>query len=96
MEVGNGFLRLVLYVRPWVNQATRDITEQATVYALKQDWGVAQPFGDYLPYDLMLDVNRKLWSIQVKSAWFDATKKNYVVDTRRTRTNPPTHPLSSA
>ena len=25
--------------------------------------------------------------IQVKSAWFDANSKNYVVDTRRTKTN---------
>ncbi len=65
-----------------------DIAEQAVVlYALKQDWGVLQPVGDRLPYDLVLDVNGCLLKVQVKSAWFDSNKENYVVDNRRTKTN---------
>ena len=65
-----------------------DIAECAVMlYALKRDWGVLQPFGDRLPYDLVLDIDGSLVRIQVKSAWFDANKQNYVVDTRRTKTN---------
>ena len=65
-----------------------DIAEQAVVlYALKKVWGVLQPVGDRLPYDLVLDVNGVLLKIQVKSAWKDANKDNYVVDNRRTKTN---------
>lgn len=65
-----------------------DIAEQATIlYALKQEWGVLKPVGDRLPYDLVIDVGFKLVKIQVKSAWFDEKRQNYVVDTRRTKTN---------
>jgi hypothetical protein len=65
-----------------------DIAEQAVVlYALKQGWGVLKPVGDRLPYDLVLDVDGFLFKIQVKSAWFDKVKNNYVVDVRRTKTN---------
>ncbi|MCU0342041.1 MAG: group I intron-associated PD-(D/E)XK endonuclease [Spirosomaceae bacterium] len=65
-----------------------DIAEQATIlHALKQGWGVLKPVGDRLPYDLVLDINGKLVKIQVKSAWFDEKTQNYVVDTRRTKTN---------
>jgi hypothetical protein len=65
-----------------------DIAEQAVVlYALKQGWGVLQPVGDRLPYDLALDIQGFLIKIQVKSAWFDDKRGNYVVDTRRTKTN---------
>ncbi len=65
-----------------------DIAEQAVVLqALKQGWGVLKPLGDRLPYDLVFDIGGSLVKIQVKSAWFDAKRVNYVVDTRRTKTN---------
>ena len=65
-----------------------DIVEQAVIlYALKQGWGVLRPIGDRLPYDLVLDVDGKFIRIQVKSAWFDTARQNYVVDNRRTKTN---------
>lgn len=65
-----------------------DIAEQAAIlYALKQGWGVLQPVGDRLSYDLVFDVAGKLIKIQVKSAWFDVPSGNYVVDNRRTKTN---------
>ncbi len=65
-----------------------DIAEQSVVlYALRKGWGVCIPVGDRLPYDLILDINGKLFKIQVKSAWFDQLKNNYVVDNRRTKTN---------
>jgi hypothetical protein len=65
-----------------------DIAEQAvTLFALKQGWGVLRPVGDRLPYDLVFDIDGKLVKIQVKSAWFDLKRQNYVVDTRRTKTN---------
>jgi predicted DNA binding protein len=65
-----------------------DIAEQAVVlYALKQGWSVLKPVGGRLPYDLVIDTGEKLVKIQVKSAWFDSKTENYVVDTRRTKTN---------
>lgn len=34
-----------------------DIAEQAvTLFALRQGWGVLNPIGDRLPYDLVLDI----------------------------------------
>ncbi|NET36589.1 MAG: endonuclease [Cyanothece sp. SIO1E1] len=64
------------------------IAEQAVVLAaLKRGYGVSTPLGDYLPYDLILDVKGKLFKVQIKSAWWDEKKQNYVVDNRRTRTN---------
>lgn len=65
-----------------------DIAEQATaLYALKQGWGVLRPLGDRLAYDMVFDINGKLVKIQVKSAWFDLKTQNYVIDTRKTKTN---------
>ena len=65
-----------------------DIAEQAvTLKALKQGWEVLKPIGDRLPYDLVFDVNGTLIKVQVKSAWFDQRKENYVTDNRRTKTN---------
>lgn len=65
-----------------------DIAEQAVaLYALKQGWGVLRPIGDRLPYDLVFDVGGVLVKIQVKYAWFDQRRGNYVVDVRRTKTN---------
>jgi hypothetical protein len=46
-----------------------------------------QPIGDRLAYDLGIDFNNRLLRIQVKSAWFDAKAKCYIVDARRTKTN---------
>ena len=65
-----------------------DIAEQfAVLEALKRGWGVMTPIGDRLPYDLVFDIDGKLLKIQVKSAWWDSNKENYVVDNRRTKTN---------
>jgi hypothetical protein len=65
-----------------------DIAEQAVVlFALKRGWGVLKPVGDRLAYDLVLDINYKLIRLQVKAAWFDSKKENYVVDVRKTKTN---------
>jgi hypothetical protein len=65
-----------------------DIAEQAAVLeALKHGWGVLRPVGDNLPYDLVFDIAGVLVKIQVKCAWFDQPSGNYVVDTRRTKTN---------
>ncbi len=65
-----------------------DIAEQAVILqALKLGWGVCKPIGNRLPYDLVFDVAGQLVRIQVKSAWFDEKRGNFVVDTRRTKTN---------
>lgn len=65
-----------------------DIAEQAVIFhALKRGHEALIPVGDRLPYDLVLDVEKTLFKIQVKCAWFDERKHNYVVDTRRTKTN---------
>jgi hypothetical protein len=65
-----------------------DIAEQAAILqALKRGWGVLKPIGDRLPYDLVFDVEGSLVKVQVKSAWFDEVRGNYVTDNRRTKTN---------
>lgn len=65
-----------------------DIAEQAAIlYCLKKSWNVLKPIGDRLPYDLVLEINNIFIKIQVKSAWFEERSGNYVVDTRRTKTN---------
>jgi hypothetical protein len=65
-----------------------DIAEQAAILqALKFGCGVLKPVGDRLPYDLVFDVDGTLIKIQVKYAWFDGVRGNYVVDNRRTKTN---------
>jgi len=65
-----------------------DVAEQAAVLiALKRNWGVLQPLGDRLPYDLVFDVGGSLARVQVKSAWYDATDDVWLVDSRRTQTN---------
>ena len=67
---------------------TGDIAEQAAILeALKRGWGVSKPIGDRLPYDLVFDVGGVLVKVQVKHAWFDDGRGNYVVDNRRTKTN---------
>jgi len=65
-----------------------DIAEQAAILqGLKRGWGVLKPIGDRLAYDLVFDVRRTLVRVQVKCAWFDVSRGNYVVDNRRTKTN---------
>jgi hypothetical protein len=65
-----------------------DIVEQtAVLHGLRQGWGVLKPIGDRLPYDFVYDIGGVLVKVQVKSAGYDAAKENYVVDTRRTKTN---------
>ena len=65
-----------------------DIAESAATTALlKRGFRVLRPFGDRLPYDLSLDIDKRLVRIQVKSAWYDKSKSIYSVDCRRTKTN---------
>jgi PD-(D/E)XK endonuclease len=65
-----------------------DIAEQAVIlFDLKKGWGVLKPVGDRLPYDLAVDINNKIVRLQIKSAWFDRKRENFVVDCRRTKTN---------
>jgi hypothetical protein len=65
-----------------------DIAEQAAIlYGLKQGWGVLRPIGDRLAYDLVYDIGGVLVRVQVKAAWFSEMTGNYVIDTRRTKTN---------
>jgi hypothetical protein len=65
-----------------------DIAEQAAIlHALRRGWGVLRPVGDRLAYDLVFDVKGTLVKVQVKCAWFDELRHNYVVDNRRTKTN---------
>lgn len=65
-----------------------DIAESAVVTELlKRGFKVLRPVGDRLPYDLGIDLEGRILRIQVKSAWFNAKAKYYVVDVRRTKTN---------
>jgi hypothetical protein len=65
-----------------------DIAESAvTTELLKKEFRVLHPVGDRLAYDLGVDLKGRLLRIQVKSAWFNAATKCYVVDARRTKTN---------
>ena len=65
-----------------------DIAEQAAIMrGLKFGWGVLSPVGDRLSYDLAYDISGVIIRIQVKSAWYDAKRFNYVIDNRRTKTN---------
>lgn len=65
-----------------------DIAEQATILqALKNGWNVLRPVGDRLPYDMVFEILGKFVKIQVKAAWFETRTSNYIVDTRRTKTN---------
>jgi hypothetical protein len=61
--------------------------QAAILSALKRGWGVLQPVGDRLPYDLVFDVAGQLVRVQVKSAWYDRNDDVWLVDTRRTQTN---------
>ena len=65
-----------------------DIAESAVIVELlKRGLRVLQPIGDRLPYDLAVDVRGKFIRLQVKSAWYEASKRLYTVDSRRTKTN---------
>jgi len=65
-----------------------DIAESAVItQLLKRGFRVLKPLGDRLPYDLAVDNNGELVKIQVKHAWYDNTKKLFIVDARRTKTN---------
>jgi hypothetical protein len=65
-----------------------DIAEQAAIlHALKRGWGVLKTVGDWLPYDLVLDVKGALVKVQVKSAWYHESAASFVADNRRTKTN---------
>ena len=65
-----------------------DIAEQSVLLkALKLGYEVLVPIGDRLPYDLVLNKDQTFLKIQVKAAWKDPNKHNYVVDVRRTKTN---------
>jgi hypothetical protein len=65
-----------------------DIAEQAVIlHALNRGWNVLRPIGDNLPYDLVFEVDGRFVKVQVKCAWWDRHKLNYVIDNRRTKTN---------
>lgn len=65
-----------------------DIAESAvTTELLKRGFRVLRPVGDRLAYDLAIDLQGIMLRIQVKSAWFSAKEKCYIVDARRTKTN---------
>ena len=65
-----------------------DIAEQAAILqGLKRGWGVLRPVGDRLSYDLVFDIQGALIKVQVKCAWFDESRRNFVIDNRRTKTN---------
>jgi hypothetical protein len=65
-----------------------DIAEQAAILqGLKRGWGVLKPIGDRLSYDLVFDIKETLIKVQVKCAWFDESRGNFVIDNRRTKTN---------
>ncbi len=65
-----------------------DIAESAvTTEFLRRGFRVLRPVGDRLAYDLGIDLHGKLLRIQVKYAWFNAERKCYAVDVRRTKTN---------
>ncbi len=78
-------------MREMLNADTKlkgDIAEQAVILqALKKGWNILKPIGDRLPYDLVFEIEGRFIKIQVKSAWFDTKRQNFVVDTRRTKTN---------
>ena len=64
-----------------------DIAEQAVILkALQLGFGVCKPIGDRMPYDLVFDVDGRLLKIQVKSVWFDETRRNYVKKIKFLRT----------
>ncbi len=54
---------------------------------LSRKCNVLTPIGDRLAYDLAIDVEGKLIRLQIKAAWYNKSKKMYLVDNRRTRTN---------
>src|SRR3989338_1112474 len=65
-----------------------DIAESAVATELlRRGYRVLKPVGDRLPYDLAIDCNGQLIRIQVKCAWYDDSKKLYLADARRTKTN---------
>ena len=65
-----------------------DVAESAVATELlKRGFRVLRPVGDRLPYDLALDCGGRLLRVQVKCAWYDASKRLYTVDARRTKTN---------
>lgn len=65
-----------------------DIAESAvTTELLKRGFRVLKPVGDRLAYDLGVDFDGQLLRIQVKSAWFNAQARCFIVDVRRTKTN---------
>jgi len=65
-----------------------DIAESAvTTELLKRGFSVLHPVGDRLSYDLAVDLGGRILRIQVKSAWYNAKARYYVVDARRTKTN---------
>ena len=65
-----------------------DIAESAVITELlMRGYRVLQPVGDRLSYDLVVDHNGQFIRLQIKAAWYNARKKMFIVDNRRTRTN---------
>ena len=65
-----------------------DIAEQAAILqGLKRGGEILKPIGDRLPYDRVFDIQGTLIKVQVKCAWFDESRGNFVIDNCRTKTN---------
>jgi hypothetical protein len=59
----------------WWSKLTRkrrgEMAEAAFLHkASKMGFGVSKPWGDSEPYDLIVDSGRRLWRVQVKSAYW--------------------------
>lgn len=65
-----------------------DIAEKATqLKCLLNQWEIAIPNGDRVPYDLIVDTGTKLVKIQVKCLTTTTRYGNYAVGVRRIRLN---------
>ena len=60
---------------------------QTLTYLFELGYQVSIPFGDNARYDLVLDVNNKLYKIQVKSASLTQNEGVYKIDCSRMRVN---------
>ena len=65
-----------------------DISEQKFVlYCLERDIPISKPIGNNLPYDFIIDLNNKLYRIQVKTAYAGKTNDTWIFNTRSTSKN---------
>lgn len=65
-----------------------DISEQKFVlYCLERDIPISKPVGNNLPYDFIIDLNNKLYKIQVKTAYVGKAINTWIFSTRSTSKN---------